>query len=215
MFWHFSVELSVFWGYRWDIYARNFMLPLDESKSSDRFNFIILQFKIILRKSPVIFPLYCRVENSEKIYMYLYKVLYVSFLCMDSGPQQNIKFFPGYSKLHNLNVFLNFFFLLHLCMCVICWLITDYFIWRYLSAFESPLDCKEIQPVRSKGAQSWVFIGRTGAEAETPILWPPQAKSWFIGKDSDAGRVWEQEEKGMTEDEMAGWHLRLDGHEFE
>ena len=98
---------------------------------------------------------------------------------------------------------------------MICWLITDYFLWRYLSAFESPLDCKEIQPVHSKGAQSWVFIGRTGAEAETPILWPPQAKSWLIGKDSDAGRDWEQEEKGMTEDEMAGWHHRLDGHESE
>ena len=70
------------------------------------------------------------------------------------------------------------------------------------------------QPVHSKGDQSWVFIGRTDAEAETPILWPPHAKSWLIGKDPDAGRDWEQEKKGMTENEMAGWHHRLDGHEF-
>ena len=80
---------------------------------------------------------------------------------------------------------------------------------------ESPLDCKEIQAVHSKGDQSWVFLGRTDAEAETPVLWPPHAKSWLIGKDSDAGRDWGQEEKGETEDEMAGWHHRLDGHEFE
>ena len=78
---------------------------------------------------------------------------------------------------------------------------------------ESPLDCKEIQPVHPKGDQSWVFIGRTDAKAETPILWPLH-KSWFIGKDPDAGRDWGQEEKGMTEDEMAGWYHRLDAHEF-
>ena len=82
-------------------------------------------------------------------------------------------------------------------------------------ALESPLDCREIQPVHSKGNQSWVFIGRTDAKAETPVLWPPHAKSWLIGKDPDAGRDWGQQEKGMTEDEMAGWHHRLDGHEFE
>ena len=80
---------------------------------------------------------------------------------------------------------------------------------------ETPLDCKEIQPVHPKGDQSWVFIGRTDAEAETPILWPPHAKGWLIGKDPDAGRDWGQEEKGMTEDEMAGWHHWLDGREFE
>ena len=80
---------------------------------------------------------------------------------------------------------------------------------------ESPLDCKEIQPVHPKGDQSWVFIGRTDAEAETPILWPPHEKSWFIRKDLDAGRDWGQEEKGMTEDETAGWHHPRDGHEFE
>ena len=80
---------------------------------------------------------------------------------------------------------------------------------------ESPLDCKEIQPVHSKGDQSWVFIGRTDAKAEAPVLWPPHAKSWLIGKDSDARRDWGQEEKGMTEDAMAGWHHWLNGHEFE
>ena len=77
------------------------------------------------------------------------------------------------------------------------------------------MDCKEIQPVHAKGGQSWVFIGRTDAEAETPILWPTYAESQLTGKDPDAGRDWGQEEKGMTEDEMAGWHPRLDGHEFE
>ena len=79
---------------------------------------------------------------------------------------------------------------------------------------ESPLDCTEIQPVHPKGDQSWVFIGRTDAEAETLILWPPHAKSWLIGKDPDAGRDWGQEEKGTREDEMAGWHHQLDIHEF-
>ena len=80
---------------------------------------------------------------------------------------------------------------------------------------ESSLDCKEIKQVNSKGNQSWIFIGRTDAEAKAPILWPPHAKSWFIGKDSDAGRDWGQEEKGTTEDEMVGWHHQLNEHEFE
>ena len=80
---------------------------------------------------------------------------------------------------------------------------------------ESPLDCKEIQPINPKGNQSWVFIGRIDVEAETPILWPPDAKSWLIWKDPDAGKDWGQEEKGMTGDEMVGWHHRLNGHEFE
>ena len=74
-----------------------------------------------------------------------------------------------------------------------------------------PLDCKEIQPIHSKGDQSWLFFGRTEAEAEIPMLWPPDAESWIIGKDSDAGRDWGQEEKGTTEDEMAGWHHQLNG----
>ena len=80
---------------------------------------------------------------------------------------------------------------------------------------ESPLDCKEVQPVHPKGDQSWVFIGWSDAEAETSVFWLPHAKSWLIGKNTDAGRDRGQEEKGMTEDEMAGWHHRLDGHEFE
>ena len=79
---------------------------------------------------------------------------------------------------------------------------------------ESLLDCKEIQPVHPKGDQSWVFIGRTGVEAETTVLWPPDAKSWLIWKDPDAEKDWEQEEKGMTEDEMVGWHHWLNGHGF-
>ena len=79
---------------------------------------------------------------------------------------------------------------------------------------DSPLDCKEIQTVHPKDESS-VFIERTDAEAETPILWPPDAKSWLTGKDPDAGRDWGQEEKGTTEDEMAGWHHRLNGNEFE
>ena len=78
---------------------------------------------------------------------------------------------------------------------------------------ESPLDCKEIQPVHPKGNQPWDFFGRNDAKAETPVLWPPHAKSWLTGKDSDAGRDWRQEEKGITEDEMAGWHHWFDGCE--
>ena len=80
---------------------------------------------------------------------------------------------------------------------------------------ESPLGSKEIQPVHPKGNQSWIFIGRTDAEAETPILWPPHVNSWLIGKDPDSGKDWGQEEKGTTEDEMVGWHHLLNGHEFE
>ena len=79
---------------------------------------------------------------------------------------------------------------------------------------ESPLDYKEIQPIHSKGDQSWVFIGGTHAEAETPILWPPDEKRWLIGKDRDVGKDWGQEEKGMTEDEMVGWHHQVNGHGF-
>ena len=80
---------------------------------------------------------------------------------------------------------------------------------------ESPLDCKVIQPVHSEGDQPWDFFGRTDAKAETPLLWSPHAKSWLIGKDSDAGRDWGQEEKETTEDEMVGWHDQLNGSEFE
>ena len=80
-----------------------------------------------------------------------------------------------------------------------------------VKTLESPMDCKEIQPVHSKGDQSWVFFERNDAKAETPVLWPPHVKSWLIGKDSDSGKDWGQEEKGTTEDEMAGWHHWLDG----
>ena len=83
-----------------------------------------------------------------------------------------------------------------------------------LKTIESPLDCKEVQPVHPKGDQSWVFTAKTDVKAETPIVWPPHAKSWLIGKDPNAGRDWGQEEKGTTEDEMAGWYHQIDGHDF-
>ena len=91
--------------------------------------------------------------------------------------------------------------------------------WFWTGVLEKTLDsllaCKEIQLVHPKGNQSWIFIGRTDAEAETPILWPPDAKNWPMWKDPDDGKDWRQEEKGMTEDDMVGWHHWLDGHEFE
>ena len=101
--------------------------------------------------------------------------------------------------------------------CQESWALKNWCFWTVVleKTHESPLNCKEIQPVNSKGDQSWVFIGRTDAKAETPILWSPHAKCWLIAKGSDAGRYCGQEEKGTTEDEMAGWHHRLDGHEFE
>ena len=100
--------------------------------------------------------------------------------------------------------------------CEESWALKNWRFWPVVleKTFESPLDCKEIHSVHPKGDQSWVFFGRTDVEAETPILWLPHAKSWLIGKDSDAGRDWGQEEKGTTEDEMAGWHHQLDGQEF-
>ena len=96
------------------------------------------------------------------------------------------------------------------------WALKNWCFWTgMLEKTESPLDSKEIQPVHPKGNQSWIFIGRTDAEAETPILWPPDAKNWFIWKDPDAGKDWRWEEKGMTEDEMVVWHHWLNGHELE
>ena len=97
------------------------------------------------------------------------------------------------------------------------WMPKNWYFWTSVldKTLEIPLDCKEIQPVHPKGDQSWVFIGRTDAEAETPILWPPDVKNWLIGKDPDDGKDWRQEEKGMTEDEVVGWHHWLDGLEFE
>ena len=101
--------------------------------------------------------------------------------------------------------------------CEESWVPKNWCFWTVVleKTLESPLDCTEIQPVHSNGDQSWVFFGRNDAKAETPILWPPHAKSWLIGKESDAGRDRGQEEKGMTEDEMAGWHHWLDRHESE
>ena len=95
-----------------------------------------------------------------------------------------------------------------------CQIIDAFELWCWRRLLSS-LDCKEIQPVHSEGDQPWDFFGRNDAKAETAVLWPPHVKSWLIGKDSDAGRDWGQEEKGMTEDEMAGWHHGLGGHESE
>ena len=97
------------------------------------------------------------------------------------------------------------------------WALKNLWFWTVVleKTLESPLDCKEIQPVHPKGNQSWMFIGRTDAEAEAPILWPPDVKNWLIGRDPDAGKDWEQEKKGVTEDYMIGWHHQLNGHEFE
>ena len=97
------------------------------------------------------------------------------------------------------------------------WTLNNWCFWTVVleKTLESPLECKEIQQVHSEGDQSWMFTGRTDAEAETPILWPLDAKNWLTGNDSDAGKDWRQEEMGMTEDEMVGWHQQLEGHEFE
>ena len=97
------------------------------------------------------------------------------------------------------------------------WALKNWCFWTVVleKTLENPLDCKEIQPVHPKGDQSWVFIGSTDVEAETPILWPPDGKNWLTGKDPDAGKDCRWEEKGMTEDETVGWHHWLDGHEFE
>ena len=97
------------------------------------------------------------------------------------------------------------------------WVLKNWCFWTVVleKTLESPLDCREIRSVHPKGDQSWIFIGRTDVEAETPILWPPDVKSWLICKDPYAGKDWGQEEKGTTEDEMVGWHHRLNGHEFE
>ena len=97
------------------------------------------------------------------------------------------------------------------------WALKNWCFWTVVleKTLESPLDCKEIQPVYPKGDQSWIFTWRTDADVETPILWPPDVKNWLIWKDPNGGKDWRQEEKGTTEDEMVGWHHWLDGHEFE
>ena len=119
----------------------------------------------------------------------------------------------------SLNIFLVFLVVMYGCELDYkeSWVQKNWCFWTVVlgKTLESPLDCKEIQPVHPKGDHPWVFIGRTDVEAGTPILWPPDVKSWLIWKDPDAGKDWGQEEKGTTEDEMAGWHHRLDGHEFE
>ena len=99
--------------------------------------------------------------------------------------------------------------------CKKIWVPKNWCFWVLEKTLESPLDCKEIKPVNPKGNQFWIFIGRTDAEAETIILWPPDAKNWLIWKDLDAGKDWKQEEKGMTEDKMVWWQHWLNGHEFE
>ena len=101
--------------------------------------------------------------------------------------------------------------------CEESWVLKNWCFWTVVleKSFESPWDCKEIQPVHSKGDQPWAFFGRNDAKTEIPVLWPPHAKSWLIGKDSDTGRDWGQEQKGMTVDEMAEWHHRLNGRESE
>ena len=97
------------------------------------------------------------------------------------------------------------------------WVPKNWCFWAVVleKTLESPLACKDLKPVNPKGNQSWIFIGRTDAEAETSILWSSDAKNWSIGKDLDAGKDWTWGEKGTTEDEMVGWHHQLDGHEFE
>ena len=97
------------------------------------------------------------------------------------------------------------------------WAPQNWYFWTVVleKTLESPLDHRDVQPVNPKGNQSWIFIVRTDVEAETPILWLPDVKNWLIGKDPDAGQDWRWEEKGMTEDEVVGWHHRLNGHEFE
>ena len=109
----------------------------------------------------------------------------------------------------------------HVCMWELdykeSWALKNWCFWTVVleKTLESPLDCKEIQPIHPKGNQSWIFIGRTDAKAETPIVWLPNAKNCLIWKDPDAGKDWRQEKKGITEHEMVGWHHWLNGHEFE
>ena len=125
--------------------------------------------------------------------------------CANKGPSsQGYGFSSGHVSMRELG-------------CEEIWVPKNWCFWTMVleKILESPLDCKEIQPVHPKGGQSWVFFGRTDAKAETPVLWSPHVKSWLTGKDPDAGKDWGQEENGTAEDEMVGWHHRLDGHGFE
>jgi len=121
----------------------------------------------------------------------------------------------------NVHLVIAMFFHIHVWMWELnykeSWVLKNWCFWIMLleKTLESPLDCGEIKPVNPKGNQSWIFISRTDAEAETLILWPPDTKNWLIWKDPDAGKDWRWEEKGMTEDEMVRWHHWLNGHEFE
>ena len=126
-----------------------------------------------------------------------------------------LSFFQWVTGKHILTLGLNYVWMWELG-CEESWAPKNWRFWTVVmeKTLESPLDCKEIQPVDPKGDQSWVFTGKTDVEAETPILWPPHAKSWLIGKDPDAGKDWGQEEKRTTEDEMVGWHHQLSGHGF-
>ena len=137
----------------------------------------------------------------------------------DDQPRQHIKnqrhTLPAKVRLVKAMVFLVVMYGWELD-CKESWMPKNWCFWTVVleKTLESRLDCKEIQPVHPKRDQSWVFIGGTDVEAETPILWPPDVKSWLIWKDPDAGKEWIEEEKGTTEDEMVGWHHRLNGHEF-
>ena len=133
------------------------------------------------------------------------------------GWRRLVGYSPWGSKESDMTERLHFTMDVRVGLCEEGWLPKNWCFWTVVleKTLESPLDCKEIQPVNSKGDQPWVFFGRNDVKAETPELWPPHAKSWLIGKESDAGRDWGQEEMGTTEDEMAGWHYWLDGREFE
>ena len=149
----------------------------------------------------------------------LVRPLILDFLALKTGENKFLLFKP-LSQWNLVGLSILFFLFLWVgnreLDCEESWAPQSWCFWTVVleKTLESPLDCKEIQPVHSEGDQHWVFIERIYAEAETPILWLPHAKSWLIGKDPDAGRDWGQGEKGTTEDEMAGWHHQLNGHEF-
>ena len=154
------------------------------------------------------FPEFCFYSNMQC--PFIFDIIFIAFIkkqrqyFANNGPSsQGYGFSSGHVWMWELD-------------CEESWALKSWCFWTVVleKTLESPLDCKEVQPVHPKGDQSWVFIGRTDAKAETPTLWPPHAKSWLIGKDPEAVRDWGQEEKRMTEDEMAGWHHWCYGHEF-
>ena len=145
--------------------------------------------------------------------------------CMVQGSLSNALRWPKCVKSRGITLLTNIYILKAMVFPVVMygcelnykerWVLKNWCLWTVVleKTLESPLDCKEIQPIHPKGSQSWGFIGRTDAEA--PILWPSDAKNWLFWKDPDAEKNWRQEEKGATEDETVGWHHRLNGHEFE